>query len=265
MGGCGRRLPRIARDPRHDVLFEPVRIGPKTMRNRFYQVPHCTGFGTRKPGSQAAHRGDEGRGRLGGRLHRVRPGRASTRTSRRTSRPSCWDDDDLAEPRAHGRCGARARLARRHRAHAHRRPLADGRARAGPRSRRRRSRATTTRTIVAEGDGARRHPPRPGRLGARGEAGSLRRLRHRLRLRRPQLPADPVPVARSTTSAPTRTAARWRTAPGCGSRRWRWCGRRSATTAPSPCGSASTSRRGSTSTRRSSSSGWRITSSTSGT
>jgi dimethylamine/trimethylamine dehydrogenase len=44
------------RDPRHDVLFEPLRIGPKTLRNRFYQVPHCTGFGTRKPYSQAAHR-----------------------------------------------------------------------------------------------------------------------------------------------------------------------------------------------------------------
>lgn len=44
------------RDPRHDILFEPVRIGPKTLRNRFYQVPHCTGFGTRKPFSQAEHR-----------------------------------------------------------------------------------------------------------------------------------------------------------------------------------------------------------------
>ena len=45
------------RDPRHDVLFEPVRIGPKTLRNRFYQVPHCTGFGVHKPFSQAEHRG----------------------------------------------------------------------------------------------------------------------------------------------------------------------------------------------------------------
>jgi dimethylamine/trimethylamine dehydrogenase len=45
-----------SRDPRHDVLFEPVRIGPKTLRNRFYQVPHCTGFGVEKPWSQAAHR-----------------------------------------------------------------------------------------------------------------------------------------------------------------------------------------------------------------
>ncbi|MGN6170448.1 MAG: NAD(P)-binding protein [Solirubrobacteraceae bacterium] len=49
-------MPAARRDLRHDVLFEPVRIGPKTLRNRFYQVPHCTGFGTRKPFSQAAHR-----------------------------------------------------------------------------------------------------------------------------------------------------------------------------------------------------------------
>jgi dimethylamine/trimethylamine dehydrogenase len=46
----------MPRDPRHDILFEPVRIGPKTLRNRFYQVPHCTGFGVEKPWSQAWHR-----------------------------------------------------------------------------------------------------------------------------------------------------------------------------------------------------------------
>ena len=46
----------MGRDPRHDILFEPVDIGPKTLRNRFYQVPHCTGFGVEKPWSQAAHR-----------------------------------------------------------------------------------------------------------------------------------------------------------------------------------------------------------------
>ena len=40
-------------------MFEPVRIGPKTLRNRFYQVPHCSGFGTDKPWTQAAH-GAEG-------------------------------------------------------------------------------------------------------------------------------------------------------------------------------------------------------------
>ncbi len=46
----------MARDPKHDILFEPLRIGPKTLRNRFYQVPHCCGFGTEKPLHQAHFR-----------------------------------------------------------------------------------------------------------------------------------------------------------------------------------------------------------------
>ncbi|HLN06517.1 MAG TPA: FAD-dependent oxidoreductase [Acidimicrobiales bacterium] len=50
------------RDPRHDILFEPVRIGPKTLRNRFYQVPHCSGFGEVKPFSQAEHRATKAEG-----------------------------------------------------------------------------------------------------------------------------------------------------------------------------------------------------------
>jgi dimethylamine/trimethylamine dehydrogenase len=52
----------MPRDPKHDILFEPVRIGPKTLRNRFYQVPHCTGFGAEKPGSQARFRGMKAEG-----------------------------------------------------------------------------------------------------------------------------------------------------------------------------------------------------------
>ena len=39
----------MARDPRYDVLFEPVKIGPVTARNRFYQVPHCSGMGYTRP------------------------------------------------------------------------------------------------------------------------------------------------------------------------------------------------------------------------
>jgi len=39
----------MARDPRYDILFEPVRIGPVTAPNRFYQVPHCNGMGYRDP------------------------------------------------------------------------------------------------------------------------------------------------------------------------------------------------------------------------
>lgn len=54
------------RDPRYDVLFEPVRIGPKTMKNRFYQVPQCTGIGHVRPGSNAAHRAVKAEGGWGG-------------------------------------------------------------------------------------------------------------------------------------------------------------------------------------------------------
>jgi dimethylamine/trimethylamine dehydrogenase len=46
----------VARDPKHDILFEPIRIGPKTMRNRFYQVAHCMGGGSDFPGLQAHFR-----------------------------------------------------------------------------------------------------------------------------------------------------------------------------------------------------------------
>src|SRR5205807_455179 len=52
----------MACDPRHEILFEPVTIGPKTLRNRFYQVPHCTGFGVQKPWSQARHRAVKAQG-----------------------------------------------------------------------------------------------------------------------------------------------------------------------------------------------------------
>jgi len=52
----------MPRDPRHDVLFEPVQIGPRTMRNRFYQSPHCTSFGAELPGAQAHIRGMKAEG-----------------------------------------------------------------------------------------------------------------------------------------------------------------------------------------------------------
>jgi dimethylamine/trimethylamine dehydrogenase len=52
----------MARDPKYDVLFEPVRIGPKTMKNRFYQTPHCIGFGAERPGAQAYFRGMKAEG-----------------------------------------------------------------------------------------------------------------------------------------------------------------------------------------------------------
>ena len=47
----------MTRDSRYDILFEPVRIGPVTARNRFYQVPHCNGMGYRDASALAAMRG----------------------------------------------------------------------------------------------------------------------------------------------------------------------------------------------------------------
>jgi dimethylamine/trimethylamine dehydrogenase len=46
----------MQRDPRYDILFEPVRIGPVTARNRFFQVPHCNGMGYAMPEAHAAMR-----------------------------------------------------------------------------------------------------------------------------------------------------------------------------------------------------------------
>ncbi|MTH97203.1 FAD-dependent oxidoreductase [Roseibium sp. RKSG952] len=39
----------MSRDPRYDILFEPVKIGPVTTKNRFYQVPHCSGTSDNAP------------------------------------------------------------------------------------------------------------------------------------------------------------------------------------------------------------------------
>jgi len=46
----------MSRDPRYDILFEPVQIGPHTAKNRFYQVPHCNGGGYRDPSAVAEMR-----------------------------------------------------------------------------------------------------------------------------------------------------------------------------------------------------------------
>jgi dimethylamine/trimethylamine dehydrogenase len=53
------------RDPRYDVLFEKVDIGPHKAKNRFYQVPHCNGAGYRDPSAAAAMRGIKAEGGWG--------------------------------------------------------------------------------------------------------------------------------------------------------------------------------------------------------
>lgn len=54
----------MKRDSRFDILFEPVKIGPVTAKNRFYQVPHCNGGGYRDP-SAAAMRATKAEGGWG--------------------------------------------------------------------------------------------------------------------------------------------------------------------------------------------------------
>jgi len=50
---------------RYDILFQPIQIGPVTAPNRFYQVPHCNGFGWRMPNGMAAMRGMKAEGGWG--------------------------------------------------------------------------------------------------------------------------------------------------------------------------------------------------------
>ena len=55
----------MTRESRYDVLFEPVKIGPVTAKNRFYQVPHCTGLGWVRPRMVAELRGMKAEGGWG--------------------------------------------------------------------------------------------------------------------------------------------------------------------------------------------------------
>ncbi|UCH38564.1 MAG: NADH:flavin oxidoreductase, partial [Gammaproteobacteria bacterium] len=55
----------MPRNPRYDILFEPVRIGPVTAPNRFYQTPHATGMGNMRPNSSAALRAIKAEGGWG--------------------------------------------------------------------------------------------------------------------------------------------------------------------------------------------------------
>jgi len=49
----------------YSVLFDPVKIGPVTTKNRFYQVPHCCGMGHLRPQAHAAMRGVKAKGGWG--------------------------------------------------------------------------------------------------------------------------------------------------------------------------------------------------------
>jgi len=55
-------MPETTVAGRYDILFQPVKIGPVTAKNRFYQVPHCNGMGYRDPTALAHMRGVKAEG-----------------------------------------------------------------------------------------------------------------------------------------------------------------------------------------------------------
>ena len=83
----------MTRDPRYDVLFEPVAIGPVTARNRFYQVPHCTGMGYDYPRTLNRMReinAEGGWGVVCTEFCSIHPSALSNRQC------TLWDEDDVA-------------------------------------------------------------------------------------------------------------------------------------------------------------------------
>ena len=183
----------MPRDPKYDILFEPIQIGPKTLKNRFYQVPHCIGAGSEKPGMQAYHRGMKAEGGWAAcctEYCSIHP--ESDDTSRVSAR--IWDEGDVRNlaamcDRLH-EFGALAGI-----------ELWYG----GPHAPCMETRATPRGPSQIASDfelnifprymDTGRHQHRPADVRRRGAAGARRRLRHHLRLRRARLPAVPVPLA----------------------------------------------------------------------
>jgi dimethylamine/trimethylamine dehydrogenase len=85
----------MARNPRFDPLFRPIRIGPVTAPNRFYQVPHASGMTNALPRTRAAFRETKAEGGWGV----VCTGACSIHPSSDDSPlpfASLWDKDDIA-------------------------------------------------------------------------------------------------------------------------------------------------------------------------
>jgi dimethylamine/trimethylamine dehydrogenase len=85
----------MSRNPRYDVLFEPVRIGPVTAPNRFYATPHAIGAGNQMPRTRAGFREVRAEGEWGV----VNTGYCSIHPSSDDSpltNGRLWDDEDIA-------------------------------------------------------------------------------------------------------------------------------------------------------------------------
>jgi len=84
----------MTRKPRYDLLFEPIRIGPVTAPNRFYQVPHASGMTNALPRVRAAFRETKAEGGWGV----VCTGACSIHPSSDDSPlpfARLWDNDDI--------------------------------------------------------------------------------------------------------------------------------------------------------------------------
>ncbi len=84
----------MPRNPRYDILFEPVKIGPKTAPNRFYQVPHASGMTNAAPHVRAAFRETKAEGGWGV----INTGACSIHPSSDDSPFPCatlWDEADV--------------------------------------------------------------------------------------------------------------------------------------------------------------------------
>src|SRR5271169_3594915 len=84
----------MARNPRYDILFEPVQIGPVTAKNRFYAVPHAAGMTNSMPHMRAKFRETKAEGGWGV----VCTGYVSIDASSDDSPlpfATLWDDEDI--------------------------------------------------------------------------------------------------------------------------------------------------------------------------
>jgi dimethylamine/trimethylamine dehydrogenase len=84
----------MARDPRYDVLFQPIRLGPVVARNRFCQVPQCNGMGQIHPRSMARMRGIKAEGGWGVIFTEVAEVHPTTDLSPKAEM-RLWTDQDL--------------------------------------------------------------------------------------------------------------------------------------------------------------------------
>ena len=87
----------MTRDPQYDILFSPLKIGPVTTKNRFFQVPHCTGMGHMRPRMLADMREVKAEGGWGVVCTEYNSIHPSSDDFKHVS-ASLWDDSDI---RAH--------------------------------------------------------------------------------------------------------------------------------------------------------------------